>query len=69
MPLDIHFPASLKRMRLARGLSQEKLSGLADLDRTYISMLERGIRKPSLTTIEKIAQAMDMPAWEFIKDI
>lgn len=58
---------SLKALRQARGLSQENLSSIAGLDRTYISMLERGKRKPSLETIEKIATALGMKSWELVK--
>lgn len=69
MPPSTDFANSLKRLRLAKGLSQEDLSALAGVDRTYISMLERGKRSPSLITIEKIAAALEMETWEFIKGI
>ena len=45
------FGQELRKARNTVGLSQEKLALLVGLDRTYISMLERGIRQPSLTTI------------------
>ena len=67
MPNKNNFANSLKELRQARGLSQESLSSTAGLDRTYISMLERGKRKPSLETIEKIATALEMKSWELIK--
>lgn len=45
---------------MTKGLSQERLAQIAGLDRTYISGLERGVRNPSLATIEKIAAALDV---------
>jgi transcriptional regulator with XRE-family HTH domain len=67
MPNRTNFAYSLKALRQSKGLSQELLSSIAGLDRTYISMLERGKRKPSLETIEKIATALDMKSWELLK--
>ncbi len=52
---------NLKRVRVERGYSQEKLAEIVDLHRTYISGIERGTRNVSLRNIniEKIAQALD----------
>lgn len=49
----------LRRLREAAGLTQEQLGFEADLRRTYISILELGQQQPSLTTIFKIAQALN----------
>jgi len=56
----IDIPSAFKRLRLEVGLSQEAMAHKAGLDRTYISMMERGKRNPSFRTIEKIACAMNM---------
>ena len=48
-------------------MSQEKLADIAGLDRTYISMLERGTENPSVATIEKLALAMNTTGWEIFK--
>jgi transcriptional regulator with XRE-family HTH domain len=40
---------------------------LAGLDRTFISLIECEKRNPSLATIEKIAAALNMHAWEILK--
>lgn len=69
MPNKSDFASSLKALRNRKGLSQESLSSIAGLDRTYISMLERGKRKPSLETIEKIATALEMKSWELLKTL
>lgn len=52
------FGKVLRRLRLARGLSQEQLGLDADLRRTYISILELGQQQPSLVTILKLAAAL-----------
>lgn len=53
------FANVLKNMRKAHGFSQEKLALNGGLDRTFISLLERGLRQPSLTTILQIADALN----------
>ena len=51
--------AVLRRFRREKGVSQEVLSGLAGLDRTHYSKLERGLRSPTVDTLFKLAQALD----------
>ena len=50
----------IREQRNAAGLSQEVLSGLADLDRTHYSKIERGLRLPTLDTFFKISQALNI---------
>lgn len=50
--------ANLKRLRREMGLSQEAFADVAELHRTYISGLERGVRNPTVTVLEKIAKAL-----------
>ena len=59
----------LKELRNNKGLTQEQLSGLATLDRTHYSKLERGLRSPTIETLFKIAQALDMKPHKIIKII
>ena len=56
----------LRELRENKGLTQEQLSGLAALDRTHYSKLERGLRSPTIETVFKIAQAWDMKPHEII---
>ncbi len=49
------FGIVLRDLRRARSLSQESLALESDLDRTFISLMERGLRQPSLTTILELA--------------
>jgi transcriptional regulator with XRE-family HTH domain len=59
---------NVKSLRLAHGLSQEALAFEAELDRTYISQIERGVSNPSILVILKIALALKVEFSElFIK--
>ena len=55
--------------RVQKGLSQEVLSGLAGLDRTHYSKIERGLRSPTIDTFFKIAQARDIPPHQLMKEL
>ena len=60
------FGEILRRYRRERSFSQEELAEKCDLDRTYVSMLERGIHQPSLTVLLKLARALNVPATEMV---
>ncbi len=62
MPSNLNhvFGRAVKSARSALGISQEELAGRAGLHRTYISDLERGARNPSLKSIEKLAEALEL---------
>jgi transcriptional regulator with XRE-family HTH domain len=53
------FGAVLKAARKAKGLSQEELAADAAIDRTYPSLLERGLREPTLTVLFQLGTALD----------
>ena len=48
------------RFRKQCGMSQEVLSGLADIGRSHLSAIERGERKPTLETLYRICSALDV---------
>lgn len=50
--------ANLRKAREAQGVSQEDLADKAGLHRTYLSGVERGVRNPTVTVLEKIAKAL-----------
>jgi transcriptional regulator with XRE-family HTH domain len=52
------FGLNVRRRREAIGLSQEALAEKADLDRTYISGIERGIRNPTILSAARVAAAL-----------
>ena len=54
------FGRVLREQRTAAGVSQEALALSADVDRTFVSQIERGIRQPTLTTLCKLARALDV---------
>jgi transcriptional regulator with XRE-family HTH domain len=60
------FAAAVRQYRTVKGLTQEKLAFEADLHRNYISGLERGIKNPSLTTIESLAKALAVSGSELV---
>ena len=49
---------NVRRLRQAKGLTQEKLAFAADLDLTYIGGIERGQRNPSLLAMARLAEAL-----------
>jgi transcriptional regulator with XRE-family HTH domain len=52
------FGLNVRRRREAAGLSQEALAEKADLDRTYISGIERGTRNPTILSAARVAAAL-----------
>jgi transcriptional regulator with XRE-family HTH domain len=46
---------NLRRLRVERGLSQERLALEADVDRSYVGRLERGLENPTLAILERLA--------------
>lgn len=60
MSLSIYFGKIVKRIREEHGLSQEVLADRADLNRSYVGEVERGTAMPSLSTVTKIAKALNL---------
>ena len=57
---NIAFGKVLRRLRIELGLSQEALALSAELQRNYISLMELGQNQPTITTIFKLADALDI---------
>jgi len=51
---------AIREARLAKGISQEKLALLAEVDRSYVGRVERGDNNAALLTLVRIASALDM---------
>ena len=51
----------IARFRSEKDITQEVLSGLSDIGRTHLSAIERGTRKPTLETLYRISNALDIP--------
>ena len=58
---------NLRRYRRSRGLSQEELAHRADIDRTYISALERSVYSATIDVVERLAMALDVEAADLIR--
>ena len=59
----------IKDLRTEIGISQEKLALKAELDRTYVAGVENGKRNPSIKSLEKIINALDINFGCFFKDM
>jgi transcriptional regulator with XRE-family HTH domain len=57
---------AIRSRRRARGLSQEALAALAQLDRSYMSSVERGLRNISVLNLARIAAALEVSVWELL---
>ena len=58
---------NVRRLREKRGLTQEELGFEAGIHPTYISGVERGVRNPTLTLVEKIAKALGVPVATLVR--
>lgn len=60
MDIRKRFGERVRELRQMAGLSQEELAFEADIDRSYVSNIEKGKRNVSLVIIEKIANALNV---------
>jgi transcriptional regulator with XRE-family HTH domain len=63
-----HFGRIVRQRRLKASMSQETLAAEAACHPTYISLVERGLRNPSLDTIIRLAGALNCPAWMLVQE-
>jgi len=66
---SLEFGRVLRRLRLAAGFTQEQLGQEAGLQRNYVSLMERGVNQPTVTTIFKLAAALNISASEMIAEV
>jgi transcriptional regulator with XRE-family HTH domain len=59
----------IRVLRVQKGWSQEKLAFACELDRTYVSAVERSVWNVSLSNIERLAQALDVEPWRLLHPI
>jgi transcriptional regulator with XRE-family HTH domain len=60
------FGTVLRDSRQAKSMSQEQLAAAAGLDRSFISMVERGIQSPNIVVLLKLAEVLEVPAADLI---
>jgi transcriptional regulator with XRE-family HTH domain len=58
---------NVRRLRKARGFSQEAFADECGLHRTYIGSIERGERNVSIDNIERMASALSIPGWQLLQ--
>lgn len=59
----------VRRRREAANLSQEGLADACGLHRTYVSLLERGLREPKLSTLKALAEGLDIPISVLVREL
>jgi transcriptional regulator with XRE-family HTH domain len=62
------FGFAVRQRRIAAGISQEKLAERSGLHPTYVSMIERGVRNPTLDTAVKVAKALKVELPKLIEE-
>lgn len=67
MELRLVLAENVRRIRLERGLSQEELADAANLHRTYISGIERGIRNIGIDNVGTLAVALEVLPEELVR--
>lgn len=67
--LEKAFGEILRELRVHQRLTQEALAEKSELDRTFISMLERGERQPSLSSLFKLASALNTEVSHILKKL
>ena len=58
---------NLRKLRVRRGLSQEALAVDAEIDRTYVSRVERGLENPTVAILERLAEALEVDIARFFE--
>ncbi|WP_019657957.1 helix-turn-helix domain-containing protein [Variovorax atrisoli] len=67
-PALVALGAAIRSMRKARGLSQEDLAHRSDLDRAYMSSIERGAQNPGVMAIVGIAKGIGVTVTELVAE-
>jgi len=62
------FGKAVRRLRLKRGISQERLAELAGIHRTYVGDVERGTRNIAIVNMNRIARALQVPLSRLIQE-
>jgi transcriptional regulator with XRE-family HTH domain len=69
MSLLSRFGENVRRLREAKGLSQEAFADLCEVHRTYLSGVECGSRNPTLAVVERIARALGVTAADLFSEV
>ncbi len=66
-PVLVALGVALRRIRLEKSISQEKLALLAEVDRSYVGRVERGDNNVAVLTLIRLARAMDISMAEIME--
>lgn len=69
MDIRKKFGKRLRALREERSWSQEEFADRAGLHRTYVSAVERGVRNPTLSVLERLAKALGVSMAELVQAI
>jgi transcriptional regulator with XRE-family HTH domain len=67
-PVLVALGGAIRRCRHERGISQEELAHRSEVDRSYMSSIERGGQNPGIVSVARIARAMDMTLTELMAE-
>lgn len=67
--VGLAFGKVLRRRRVAAGITQEGLAHEAELQRNYVSLMERGVNQPTITTLLKLAKPLGCTAAEIVGEV
>lgn len=67
-PLLVALGEAIRRTRLAKDISQEKLALLAEVDRSYVGRVERGDNNVAVLTLARLARALDISIAELMRE-
>lgn len=67
-PALVALGEAIRRMRLSKDISQEKLALLADVDRSYVGRVERGDNNVAVLTLARLASALDISIAKLMKE-
>jgi XRE family transcriptional regulator, regulator of sulfur utilization len=66
--LQRRFGEAVRRLRRAKGLSQERLADLCGLHGVYVGVIERGEKNVTIVTADRVATALGVTLWELLRE-
>lgn len=63
------FGKTLRRLRDSKKLTQNELAFDADMDRSYLSDIERGVKNPTLYNVYRLSLALNIPTSKLFEDL
>lgn len=60
--------SAIRRRRKSNNMTQESLAHKAGIHRTYVSLLERGEKCPTVRILKQVSEVFGCPAWEIVRD-